>query len=144
MSDSEIERLRAELERVNKENNYMRAALAVSKDPCQYCKLPADEMAKCQLGFPGCARADDMAGCPELGARLEVEFMRVELDEIKAELADLRNETLEEAVKISKRTCPKDADFDGVWGEYEYGVYDTQEEISKDILALKATLKTMG
>lgn len=54
------------------ENTRLRAALAVSKDPCAYCQLPAEEMAKCKSGFPGCARADDMSGCPEFGASLNV------------------------------------------------------------------------
>jgi hypothetical protein len=52
----------AELE---KENTVIRAALATSKDPCVYCQLPAAEMAKCRAGFPGCARMDDISGCPE-------------------------------------------------------------------------------
>jgi methylmalonyl-CoA mutase cobalamin-binding subunit len=30
------------------ENTRLRAALAVSKDHCVYCKLPADQMSKCQ------------------------------------------------------------------------------------------------
>lgn len=50
------------------ENSRLRAALAMSDQPCAYCTLPADEVAKCASGFPGCARADDMVGCPELGA----------------------------------------------------------------------------
>jgi hypothetical protein len=49
----------------------LRAAIAQSKSPCIYCSLPAEEWAKCQHGFPGCDRADDAVGCPELGARLE-------------------------------------------------------------------------
>lgn len=48
----------------------LRAALAHSKDPCAYCSLPAEELAKCERGFPGCGRADDMTGCPEFGAAL--------------------------------------------------------------------------
>ena len=48
----------------------LRAALAQSKDACIYCQLPADEMAKCKSGFPGCARADDSMGCPEFGAAM--------------------------------------------------------------------------
>lgn len=34
------------------ENTRLRAALAVSKDPCRYCQLPADEIAKCKSGCP--------------------------------------------------------------------------------------------
>lgn len=56
----------------NAENTRLRA---VSKDPCVYCQLPAAEMAKCASGFPGCARADDLMRCPELGARMELDAM---------------------------------------------------------------------
>jgi hypothetical protein len=76
----EIERLRAGLVATEAENSRIRAALAVSKDPCVYCALPADEMAKCAHGFPACGRADDMLGCPELGASLEVERLTGERD----------------------------------------------------------------
>ena len=65
------------------ENTYLRAALAVSKDPCLYCQLPADEMAKCKLGFPGCGRADDMTGCPEFGASMQVKELVAENAELK-------------------------------------------------------------
>lgn len=74
-------------EKVEAENMRLRAALAQSERPCVYCSLPADEWAKCQSGFPGCARADDAMGCPELGARMECdEFMeRARLAEAQAE-----------------------------------------------------------
>ena len=52
------------------ENTHLRAALATSKSPCVYCQLPADEMAQCRSGFPGCARMDDVMGCPEFGAMM--------------------------------------------------------------------------
>lgn len=54
------------------ENTRLRAALAMSDQPCAYCSLPAEEMAKCASGFPGCARADDAMGCPHLGAAIEL------------------------------------------------------------------------
>lgn len=73
--------LERELTEATAENIRLRAALASSKDPCVYCQLPKDEMAKCRSGFPGCGRADDLMGCPELGAALEA-------DELKRELAD--------------------------------------------------------
>ena len=60
------------IEQLEAENARLRAALARSKDPCPYCSLPAEEFAKCQSGFPGCARADDMTGCPEFAAMLEL------------------------------------------------------------------------
>jgi hypothetical protein len=56
------------------ENDRLRAALAHSKDPCVYCSLPAEEMAKCRAGFPGCARADDMMLCPNFYAAFELEM----------------------------------------------------------------------
>lgn len=57
------------------ENTRLRAALAMSELPCVYCTLPREEWAKCQHGFPGCGRADDAAGCPELGATLAMAGM---------------------------------------------------------------------
>lgn len=58
------------------ENIRLRAALAQSDQPCAYCTLPAEEWNRCQYGFPGCARADDAMGCPELGARMEEHRLR--------------------------------------------------------------------
>ena len=71
----EVERdtLRAEVER-------LRAALANSELPCVYCTLPKDEWAKCASGFPGCDRADDAMGCPELGAALCARELRAEVE----------------------------------------------------------------
>lgn len=43
-----------------KENSQLRLVLATSNAKCAYCGLPAEEMAKCASGFPGCARGDDM------------------------------------------------------------------------------------
>lgn len=59
-----------------KENSQLRLLLATSNAKCAYCGLPAEEMAKCASGFPGCARGDDMLldGTPtrqELVAELE-------------------------------------------------------------------------
>ena len=59
----------------------LRAALATSKDPCVYCLLPKEQMAECRAGFPGCSRADDLMGCPELGASLDSERLERELAE---------------------------------------------------------------
>ena len=66
----------------------LRAALANSQGACVYCSLPRDEWSKCKSGFPGCARADDAVGCPELGARMEV-------DELKLENARVREALLQ-------------------------------------------------
>lgn len=67
------------------ENTRLRAALAQSKSPCAYCQLPAEEMARCRSGFPGCARADDMAGCPEFGASMEAHLLREQLAAVRAD-----------------------------------------------------------
>lgn len=58
------------------ENERLRAALATSKSPCVYCSLPAEDMAQCKSGFPGCSRADDLMGCPELGASFDNQKLR--------------------------------------------------------------------
>lgn len=49
-----------ELTRLRKENDIMRKLIAESDMNCLYCGLPKADMAKCQLGFPGCGRADDL------------------------------------------------------------------------------------
>lgn len=54
--------LTAALKRVKgleKENNTLRGLLGNSAKPCSYCGLAAEDQAKCERGFPGCARADD-------------------------------------------------------------------------------------
>jgi hypothetical protein len=65
--------LERELAEANAENTRLRAALANSSGACIYCSLPKDQWVKCRSGFPGCARADDAMGCPELGARMELD-----------------------------------------------------------------------
>lgn len=84
--------LMRELAEATAENNRLRAALASSKDPCVYCQLPKDEMAKCRSGFPGCARADDLMGCQELGASLEVDRLERELNEAQHRIRSLIEE----------------------------------------------------
>jgi len=66
-------RLERELREVQSENTRLRAALANSNGACVYCTLPKEQWAKCRSGFPGCARADDAMGCPELGAALALQ-----------------------------------------------------------------------
>lgn len=61
------------------ENTRLRAALAQSPGACVYCSLPAEDWAKCAHGFPGCSRADDAMGCPELGASMRLDFADREL-----------------------------------------------------------------
>ena len=70
--------LRERLEAAEGENTRLRAALANSDQPCIYCTLSKEDWAKCEHGFPGCSRADDAMGCPELGASLEGAVGRVE------------------------------------------------------------------
>lgn len=72
------------------ENLRLRAALANSDSPCVYCSLPAADFAKCKSGFPGCARADDMTGCPEFGAALELHYRDEQLAERDATIRDLQ------------------------------------------------------
>jgi hypothetical protein len=74
------------LARIQAENTRLRAALANSELPCVYCTLSSEDWAKCQYGFPGCDRADDAMGCPELGARLELEQLKEELAALKTEV----------------------------------------------------------
>ena len=62
-----------DLAEVEAENLRLRAALAGSEKACVYCQLPAAEFAQCRAGFPGCARMDDLTGCPEFGAAQNLE-----------------------------------------------------------------------
>lgn len=84
--------LELKLAEATAENTRLRAALATSKDPCAYCQLSKDEMAKCRSGFPGCARADDLMGCPELGASFHAEELQRELTEAQHRIRALIEE----------------------------------------------------
>jgi hypothetical protein len=48
------------IEQLSAENDKLRSLLANGSDPCIYCGLPKNDIAKCEHGFPECARADDM------------------------------------------------------------------------------------
>lgn len=37
-------------------------------------------MAQCRAGFPGCARMDDITGCPEFGAMQELDGVQAQRD----------------------------------------------------------------
>lgn len=91
--------LESQLAASQDENTRLRAALAVSKSPCVYCQLPKEEMAKCKSGFPGCARMDDLTGCPEFGSSLNEAHLREALDASQAECERLK-ERLEDALEI--------------------------------------------
>lgn len=45
---------------LQRENDILRAIIAKGPMDCIYCGLPAKDIAKCQSGFPGCGRGDDM------------------------------------------------------------------------------------
>ena len=50
----------SEIIKLRKENDKLRALLARDSGDCIYCGLPKADMIKCESGFPGCARVDDM------------------------------------------------------------------------------------
>ena len=52
-------------EAVKAENDKLRGLLAKGKDDCIYCGLPAEDIAKCASGFPGCGRMDDIMAVEE-------------------------------------------------------------------------------
>lgn len=76
--ESDLAAALSRIERLRSENERLRAALAMSELPCVYCTLPAERMAECANGFPGCARADDAVGCPNLGAAIELDRLKAE------------------------------------------------------------------
>lgn len=53
-------KIETELERLRKENDTLRKFIAESNLDCIYCGLSKADMAKCEHGFPGCGRADDL------------------------------------------------------------------------------------
>lgn len=81
------------------ENTKLRAALANSELPCVYCTLSKEDWSKCKSGFPGCGRADDAMGCPELGSSLRVEAAET----AKIELAEHLDKTIAVAADAVNR-----------------------------------------
>lgn len=71
--------LLAMLKEASDRETRLRAALAQGPGNCVYCSLSKEDWAKCQSGFPGCARGDDAMGCPELGARQEAGALKSQL-----------------------------------------------------------------
>lgn len=110
------------------ENTRLRAALATSKDPCVYCQLPADEMAQCRAGFPGCARMDDITGCPEFGAMMQLDAVQSQRDALAKALSAV-NVLIAEAA-MTGFNC-----HDGDWAQR---LYDSQQETSRAIASARA------
>lgn len=111
---AELERLRAEVERLTKENDWLRAYTAQSAKACVYCGLGADEMGKCERGFPGCARADDQMLCREVGVAMERDALLARVAAAERDAGRyrwLRNESLH---RLIRGPICIDAD---TWGE---------------------------
>ena len=81
-----IAALEKHIDAIGAENTRLRAALAQSELPCIHCSLSREDWGKCEIGFPGCARADDATGCPELGAALERDQLRRDNDRLRTVL----------------------------------------------------------
>lgn len=127
------------------ENTRLRAALANSELPCVYCTLPKDEWSKCPDGFPGCGRADDAMGCPELGARMEAEEWRERAEAAEAKvarlheaLADLRKTAAllqQNALGCATNHYGQDFQLHGMPG----WLVDTAASIERALAAMEAT-----
>jgi hypothetical protein len=114
---AEITRLREALgkaeggrDEAQRENDYLRASLANGPGPCPYCALSKEDWAKCQSGFPGCARADDAMLCPNVGASLEAE---TDLDAARAEVERQakRADVAEHMLKVRTRQLKQAGDL---------------------------------
>lgn len=68
------------LEGVLHENDVLRGLLAKGKGDCQYCSLPADQIGKCERGFPGCSRMDDIVNYPAKEAEEKLQEIQFILD----------------------------------------------------------------
>lgn len=81
------------------ENDHMRAALANGPGPCVYCDLPRGEWNKCTSGFPGCARGDDAALCPHIGAGMDEARLRAALDGLVSAVEGISGNLSEKALQ---------------------------------------------
>ena len=100
-----------------KENSQLRLVLATSNAKCAYCGLPAEEMAKCASGFPGCARGDDMLSDNTPTRRelvAERDVARAERDAAQAEAA----RAVEALRKLSERVAISAKDSFGTCDEW--------------------------
>lgn len=75
--------LARQLLEVRRENDVLRGLLAKGQGDCVYCGLPAAEISKCQAGFPGCGRMDDMLLAPITKAESENEALRLRVSELE-------------------------------------------------------------
>lgn len=94
-----IKELELQLTAANAENTRLRAALSQSDGACVHCSLPKEQWAACKSGFPGCSRADDAMGCPELGARMELDKALARAAKLDLTLATLCDMVLGEDAK---------------------------------------------
>lgn len=60
-----------ERDRLQRENDWLRAYTGNSAKACVYCGLGAQDQFACTLGFPGCSRADDQMLCREVAVAYE-------------------------------------------------------------------------
>lgn len=68
--------LKAEVECLRRENDFLRAHTGNSAKSCVYCGLGAEEQGRCERGFPGCARADDQMLCREAAVGMERDLLK--------------------------------------------------------------------
>jgi hypothetical protein len=71
-----------QIARLMRENDFLRAVTGNSAKECVYCGLGAENQGQCQLGFPGCSRADDQMLCREAAVAYERDCLRAELRKI--------------------------------------------------------------
>lgn len=76
--DDALKDVSEERREYQEENDTLRVLLAKGKGPCVYCQLPAEDIAKCQFGFPGCGRMDDLA--IEINSAVESRLEKLYLD----------------------------------------------------------------
>lgn len=95
----------AEVARLTKENDWLRAYTGQSAKACVYCGLGADEMGKCERGFPGCARADDQMLCREVGVALERDELRADVLSLRERIAFLESREVCTVAHDHVETC---------------------------------------
>lgn len=78
-----IEKLNEKIKEITEENGRLRAGFANSDHACIYCSLPSNQWNKCKSGFPGCERANDALGCPELGASLQLNAVQDKIQKLE-------------------------------------------------------------